>query len=68
MLGSFAKTDFNYGSAHTCHTGFWLEVPVTVVNVNPAVDGLLNILTFSLQPSNAVSGFQGSHGSVEHFA
>lgn len=61
MLGSFPKTDFNYGSSthlpHSC-----LRCSVTVINVNPA-DGLLNILTFSLQPSNAVSGFQGSCGS-----
>jgi len=65
LLGSFPGTDFSYGSTHTCQPGFWLGLPI---KTNPAADELFSILTFFLQPSDAVSGFQGSQCSVEHSA
>lgn len=44
LLGSFPRTDFSYGSTHTCQPGFWLGLPI---KTNPAADELFSILTFS---------------------
>lgn len=68
LLRSYVRTVLSCGSTYTWQTGYTPQLPRTVTKINPAADGLFSVLTFSLQPSNALSGFQGSRFSVERFA